>query len=398
MSYEGTFEGGLDEDTFDREFVNPIYEGYEKAWNEFHETTTSLSTIVRVEHAYIWSDPVHGEPLLDDPVVCRLIEAPAFQRLWGVQQFGERWAVASLLRSRPHSRAEHSLGTYQLLRRGAPDDRHLQIAGLLHDVGHTAFSHHGEAAFDDDRQQVWHEQHLERILRDERYGIAAVLAQAEIDPAAILEKFDHPLLDQPMPELCADRIDYILRDLVASYPAYDAVCEDIIPQIKVRSDGEGWYVESPAAAHFLKKGLDLCNKGLYTNPMMRQIKHHTTDLLKLALEKGYLTESDIADGTDDQVLDALWNLDEIDPVLNRLLLRLREFGLARSTPEAIGYVMDYYAEFRDFDPTTKNRSINPYCMTTEGLRRVSEIYHPDEDLAYYPISDRRSVILPTPPR
>lgn len=392
--YEGTFQDGLTETDERRVFLSSLDEEYWAAWDKFHASTTSLSSIERVgEEAYQWNDPVHGEVLIDDPVIGGLIETPAFKRLWGVQQFGERWAVSSLLRSRPHSRAEHSLGTYQLVRRGAPGDRELHVAALLHDVGHTAFSHHGEAAFDDTTAQNWHEKHLERIVDEPQYGVAEVLERYDINPGVVLSRIDHPLLDQPMPELCADRIDYILRDLTAAYPAYETICPEVIEQIIIKPDGSGWYVERPETAQFLKRGLEVCNLTFYTNPMMRQIKQHTSGLFKHALAEGYLTETDIGDGRDDEILETLWNRDEVDVTLDSLLLRLKEFGVARSTPESMGYIVDYYQEFQTFDPTTKQRSINPYCRTPHGLVPVSEIY-PHGEPAYYEINEGRLVVLP----
>ena len=84
-----------------------------------------------------WNDRVYGEVTVDDPKALALIETPTFRRLKGVKQAGPS---AFAFPFKTVTRYEHSLGVYLLLRKlgaGAKE----QLAGLLHDVSHTAFSH-----------------------------------------------------------------------------------------------------------------------------------------------------------------------------------------------------------------------------------------------------------------
>ncbi|MBI2636570.1 MAG: HD domain-containing protein, partial [Parcubacteria group bacterium] len=82
-------------------------------------------------------DRVYGRWEVRDPLALSLIALPAFQRLYQVGQYGSYWFGL------PHAntnRAEHSLGVYYLLKHfGASYEE--QIAGLLHDISHTVFSH-----------------------------------------------------------------------------------------------------------------------------------------------------------------------------------------------------------------------------------------------------------------
>ncbi len=80
-------------------------------------------------------DRVYGKVTIDDPNVVALISTPTFERLKGIKQAGPS---AYAFPFKQVTRWEHSLGVYHLLRRlGA--DRREQVAGLLHDISHTAF-------------------------------------------------------------------------------------------------------------------------------------------------------------------------------------------------------------------------------------------------------------------
>jgi len=81
---------------------------------------------------------IYGNCMVNEPVLCELINSNAFNRLKGVNQYGiVRYIHQSKL---PYTRYTHSLGVFFLLRRyGATIEE--QIAGLLHDVSHGVFSH-----------------------------------------------------------------------------------------------------------------------------------------------------------------------------------------------------------------------------------------------------------------
>src|SRR3954449_11375126 len=84
-----------------------------------------------------WDDRVYGPSAVDDPKTVALIECPTFQRLKGIRQAGPS---AFAFPFKTVTRYEHSLGVYTLLRKLGAGPREV-IAGLLHDVSHTAFSH-----------------------------------------------------------------------------------------------------------------------------------------------------------------------------------------------------------------------------------------------------------------
>lgn len=82
-------------------------------------------------------DTLYGETEITEPVILDLIKTKEFQRLQGLNQSGIPFPYP---RRQEFTRYDHSIGVYLLLQKlGASIEE--QIAGLVHDVSHTAFSH-----------------------------------------------------------------------------------------------------------------------------------------------------------------------------------------------------------------------------------------------------------------
>lgn len=90
-------------------------------------------------------------------------------------------------------------------------DLNEQIAALLHDVSHTAFSHVIDYVFDDHNGQNYHEDKKEEFIGGT--DIPEILGRHGLDWHDFMHGKHFPLLEQPSPALCADRLDYLFRDL-----------------------------------------------------------------------------------------------------------------------------------------------------------------------------------------
>lgn len=158
-------------------------------------------------------DKIYGKEEVNEPVLMELINSKAVQRLKGVSQRGYPESTKMSAGNPPYyTRYEHSIGCMLLLRRmGAGIDE--QIAGLLHDISHTAFSHVADWAIGDPLKEDYQDSILSRYV-------------VESDAAAIITRYGHDLesisnmetegrfglLERDAPDICADRIDYALRD------------------------------------------------------------------------------------------------------------------------------------------------------------------------------------------
>ncbi|PFF37376.1 hypothetical protein CN327_00385 [Bacillus cereus] len=154
----------------------------------------------------IISDVIYGEFKVDK-VLEELILSKPVQRLKGVHQAGasylmnEKWNV---------TRFDHSVGAMLLIKKlgGSVEE---QIAGLLHDVSHTAFSHVIDYVFDNENES-YHEEIFSSVVKNSE--IPAILSKHGYNYEDILlDDSKWTLLERSAPELCADRVDYTLRDM-----------------------------------------------------------------------------------------------------------------------------------------------------------------------------------------
>jgi HD superfamily phosphohydrolase len=180
----------------------------------------------------LFRDPVHNIIAFDlndevERIMFRLIQTRTFQRLRRIRQLG----FANLVyHGAEHSRFVHSLGVAHVARRmlgaldcGFGDEERLEVmcAALLHDVGHGPFSHAIEKV-----TRIHHEEYSAQLVSDPESEVAALLSQIDpslpdrvaryFGPRSEFPADKHVLLDIVSSQLDADRLDYILRDGLAT--------------------------------------------------------------------------------------------------------------------------------------------------------------------------------------
>lgn len=107
------------------------------------------------------------------------------------------------------TRYEHSVGAMLLCRRlGATVEE--QAAALLHDVAHTALSHVVDQVYDG---RVVHED--DKHVYIDTTDLRSTIQRHGYDPDRLLDEHNYTLLERDAPRLCADRVDYGLRDALA---------------------------------------------------------------------------------------------------------------------------------------------------------------------------------------
>jgi hypothetical protein len=169
-------------------------------------------------------DPIHGD-LIFDGVIEELILTEEFQRLSEVKQLG---LTDKVYPGANHTRFSHALGTCYLTgelakRLGVPtkDRMLLQIAALLHDIGHYDFSHAVEhlAPYDHEENGKWIILGKAELPGRTSGQIAKVLRKHGFKPEDIVQllhkegrfpKFYYTMLSGPL--IDCDRMDYLKRD------------------------------------------------------------------------------------------------------------------------------------------------------------------------------------------
>jgi HD superfamily phosphohydrolase len=155
-------------------------------------------------------DEIYGEHRITEPVLLDLLHSPHVLRLRNIDQHGVTGVLALL----PNiTRLEHSIGAFLLVRtQGATLPE--QVAALLHDISHTVFSHVIDGALSAPGEESFHEVHKDRYVRG-MTDLPEMIRRHGLDPDEVLREELFPLVEQPAPRLCADRVDYALRDTVA---------------------------------------------------------------------------------------------------------------------------------------------------------------------------------------
>lgn len=158
------------------------------------------------EEPYI-IETIYGEIEVEEEVLMDLINSKAMQRLKEVHQYG---VLSYMGPTEEFSRYDHSLGVFHLLRKHKRPLQE-QIAGLLHNVSHTAFSHLGDFFF---AQKASGESYQDSIhgWYLEKSDICEILKNHNITIPQIL--YNNPkfcALKQKLPYVSADRIDYNLQ-------------------------------------------------------------------------------------------------------------------------------------------------------------------------------------------
>jgi len=102
-------------------------------------------------------DRIYGNFELSEPVLIKLIQSNAMQRLQGILQHGITGMIGICSMS---TRFEHSVGVMRLVQKMGGSLKE-QIAALVHDVSHTAFSHVIDHVFKQADTQSFHEERKE---------------------------------------------------------------------------------------------------------------------------------------------------------------------------------------------------------------------------------------------
>ncbi|MBS4223482.1 HD domain-containing protein [Lederbergia citrea] len=201
---------------------------------------------LKLSEEKVFKDPVHRYAHVRDKIIWDLIGTKEFQRLRRIKQLGTTYLT---FHGAEHSRFNHSLGVYEIVRRivddvfkGRPeweeDERLLSLcAALLHDLGHGPFSHSFEKVYNLD-----HEQFTKQIILG-RTEVNAVLQRVSPDfpqkVADVIGKTYHDKLVVSLisSQIDADRMDYLQRDAYftgVSYGHFDM--ERILRVMRPRED------------------------------------------------------------------------------------------------------------------------------------------------------------------
>lgn len=308
-----------------------------------------------------YTDRVYGKFEIDEPVVLELIKSPAIQRLKDIDQAGYRplWKNPDVyVGEYDHSRFAHSLGVYLLLKKYNASIEE-QIAGLIHDVSHSAFSHCIDYVLDcgSEKEHNHQDNLFESFVR--RTEIPEILKKYNFDLEYILDDKNFPLKEKSLPDLCADRIDHSLKTAII-FGVINETDKNYILDHLIAEDGNWVFNSFESAKKYAELFLGL-NREWYAGFPSALMFRAVGDYLRHALQKGYINENDLY-ATDSIVLLKIEKYHNQDEGLNLLFKRMQG---------KIGAINDF--QNYDAEVFCKSRIINPLFKDGNTLRRISEV-------------------------
>ncbi|PEB75985.1 hypothetical protein COM89_13250 [Bacillus thuringiensis] len=308
----------------------------------------------------IISDVLYGKFEVD-AVLEELFLSKPMQRLKGIHQAGasylmnEKWNV---------TRFEHSVGVMLLVKKlgGSVEE---QIAGLLHDVSHTAFSHVIDYVFDNE-DESYHEEIFSSVVK--KSEIPAILAKNGYNYEDILlDDSKWTLLERSAPELCADRVDYTLRDMYTygyiSLEEVHSFLEDVIAvegkMVLQSIEMAEWFTKT-----YYKDVIDFFMKpiNIYGNEMLAKT-------LKLALHKKVIHADDFL-LEDDELISKLQQCN--DPEVEDLLSKVHPNVKVKE--DRNDYDLHKKNKVRLIDPPLlREGEVVLSSVVSENIRKMSEV-------------------------
>ena len=189
----------------------------------------------------IFNDPVYGFITIPDNILIKIIDHPYFQRLRRIKQLGmTHYVYPGAL----HTRFHHALGALHLMQQAIDvlrmkgtditeeESLAAQIAILLHDIGHGAFSHALEYVLID----LHHEEISGFFLQQLNQEFQGQLNMAiEI----FYDRYHKPFLHQLISgQLDMDRMDYLNRDSFFTGVSEGVIGYDRIIKMLCVKDGD----------------------------------------------------------------------------------------------------------------------------------------------------------------
>ncbi|MFA4952669.1 MAG: HD domain-containing protein [Candidatus Pacearchaeota archaeon] len=294
-------------------------------------------------------DRVYGEEEIEEEVLIDLINCKSVQRLRGLAQYGfpdEYYPKCGF------SRYEHSLGVLISLRKLGADLTE-QIAGLLHDVSHTSFSHVIDWAIGNPEKEDFQDKNHLNVIKNSE--IPQILNRYGFDYKVVSRIEDFHLLEKEAPILCVDRVDYTLREIVFDGDA--DLSKKFLFNLK-NSNNDLFFVGRDIADEFGRAYAKL-NREHWAGVEARARYYLLADILKRSFERGIITEKDIYK-TDYELIDQLYEFGTSDMIKDLTFLKRKK--VAVSCNNGNGILM-----------RKKYRRVDPQISEDGRLKRLSEV-------------------------
>ncbi len=295
------------------------------------------------------TDRIYDQHEISEPVLVELINSSALERLKRINQAG---ASQYIYNWKTVSRYEHSLGVMLLLRIHHAHI-HEQIAGLLHDVPHLAFSHVVDFVYENERHE-YHELFHEEVINNSE--IPQILNKYKI-PMTVIHPENFKLLERNIPDLCADRLDYALRDFMVWKNDRESIQAKLAGIIVHRGEFMFKYLNTAEsfATDYLKQ-----DKQVWADAKETATYLILAQAIKHALDQKILKHEDLF-GDDELVMSKLISSGDVF-IHKKIEYLTPKFRIEPAT-------RNHY----HFYVKTKTRAVDPKVLINGQVKRLSEL-------------------------
>lgn len=331
--------------------------------------------ILELHRAYAPDFPEFIRPFLAAPEMVRLADVS--------QHCGVEYGKLSKLKATV-SRLDHSVGVALIVWRFTRDVRQT-LAGLFHDVSHTAFSHVGDYLLGDFENQTSSEKYGEEILANSAV-VRAELAKLGIPLDDVKDYSKYPVCENDLPSLSADRLEYLLHTLrlgqepSASLGRVARIYGDMAVLKDARGVDELGFRTPELALEFARFALE-CDRNIFTSVDGRMAMGVLSEILRRMISAGEIVPRELYSLTDGQ---AIVRIKESKAPKVReawdFFVNDASYHLVESKPETDAFCVQN---------KNKLRCPDPLAATSAGARRVSELF-PE-------FRDERAAYLASPP-
>lgn len=299
---------------------------------------------------------------VQEPVLLELIDSPIFQRLKNIHQYGVAYYTTH---REEYNRYDHSIGVFAILRVNDASIEE-QIAGLLHDVSHTAFSHVGDWVFGKENQDKSYQDDIHPLFL-ETSGLTEILKKYNFTADQILPKEElFPALENSLPNLCADRIDYNIQG--AYYQGFITYDEAISIFKDLRFINNQWVSNYPKLMEKLTRFSLFMTQHCWGSPTNYVTSRWLADAILRGIDLGCISYEELHFGTDEVIWDKLvLQKDQIIEKKMKMIMNSHAyFAIVDTINEA------------DFIVKSKFRGIDPWIISESHCSRITEM---DDNLA-----------------
>ena len=272
---------------------------------------------------FLITDQIHGEHFITEPLLVELLKSPPIRRLQGIHQHGITGLLGIIP---PVTRLEHSVGAMLVVRR-AGGSLTEQAFGLMHDVSHTTLSHVVDWALSEPGEDSYHEIQMHRYVAST--ALPDILAAHGLHLPDCLEEANFPLVEQPSPHLCADRLDYAMRDAVACGKLIlgDAqrISASLVSVPGPRSPRRLLALVDRNIALTLARAYLAMDRDVWSNPAHIDLYRRTGEIIRDAVSKGKIATTTLWELSDVDFWKKLW--DVADEEQRRSMTNMKDAGL-----------------------------------------------------------------------